>query len=154
MRDGTAYQAGDPELDRLLSACYGEPLAVVREGAIPHFDAAPLHLISTASLVWVDAEYGRSAGDSRRYRPNIVIRTAEFGLAEDAWIDSEFRIGSCLLRITEPTERCVMPTQPQPQLPQLPDLLSFLGHRNDTNLGVYAEVIEPGVVSVGDHVVE
>lgn len=150
--DGGVLPVGDPALDRFFTMRYHEPLAVVREGNVSHFDAGPLHLITTASLAWVDSEYGSSAGDPRRYRPNIVIETAAVGLVENNWIGSELAIGSCVLRVTGPCERCVMPTATQAELPQLPQLLSFLGHRNGNNLGVYACVVRPGWISRWDRV--
>jgi uncharacterized protein YcbX len=140
---GRSYRVGDPALDALLSERYGEPLAVLPEEAISHFDAGPVHLLTTSSLAWVETEYGPTGGDARRYRPNVVL---------DGEIGETLSIGSCELRVTSTTERCVMPTFRQDGLPRSPGLLRFLVQRNDTMLGVYAEITVPGTIRVGDAV--
>lgn len=59
---GGSFRVGDANLDALLSARYGESLAVVPEGAISHFDAGPVHVLTTSSLEWVDTNMrGRAA---------------------------------------------------------------------------------------------
>lgn len=149
---GERFRAGDPELDALLSARYGEPLAVLPERTVPHFDVAPVHLLSTSSLSWAAAGYGATGGEARRYRPNIVLDTDGTGLVEEGWVGTTLSVGSCVLRISERAERCVMPTFRQAELERTPGLLRFLVQRNDTMLGVYAEIVTPGTVSVGDPV--
>ncbi|HEX6788231.1 MAG TPA: MOSC N-terminal beta barrel domain-containing protein [Gaiellaceae bacterium] len=150
---GEALRVGDPELDALLTARYGEPLSLLPEEAVPHFDAGPVHLLTAASLRWLEAEYGPSGADRRRYRPNIVLDSSGVGLVEDAWLGATMSIGSCVLQVTERVERCVMPTFAQDGLPRRPDLLRFLVERNETMLGVYANVVSSGTIAVGDRVV-
>jgi uncharacterized protein YcbX len=144
---------GDPALDALLSARYGEPLAVLPEEAVPHFDAGPVHLLTTSSLAWVRTRYGETGGDPRRYRPNLVVDTGHApALAEEGWLGARLAIGSCVVEVTERVERCVMPTFKQDGLPQTAGLLRFLVEHNDTMLGVYASVASPGTIRVGDAV--
>jgi uncharacterized protein len=151
---GPTYRVGDPRLDALLSSRYGEPLAVLAEGAVPHFDAGPVHILTTSTLRWLERGYGNSqAADARRYRPNVVVETADDGRPEEAWLGACLTIGSCVLQVSQPVERCVMPTFHQEELPPAPDLLRFLVERNDTCLGVYADVISAGTATVGDAVV-
>jgi uncharacterized protein YcbX len=150
---GERLRVGDPRLDAFLSARYGEPLAVAPEEAVSHFDAGPVHLLTTASLRWVAAEYGQSGADRRRYRPNIVLDTAGVGLVEEGWLGATVSIGSCVLQVSERVERCVMPTFAQDGLPRRPDLLRFLVERNETMLGVYATVVSAGAIAVGDRIV-
>lgn len=85
-----------------------------------------------------------------RWRGNIWLDDAapweEFG-----WIGREIRIGTAVLRIREPIERCaVTNTNPQTGLRDL----NTLGVLNTTfghqDFGVYAEVIEAGDLSLGD----
>lgn len=147
---GASFRVGDPALDALLSSRYGDRLAVLPEGAVSHFDAGPVHVLTTSSLGWVESEYGRTGGDARRYRPNIVLDTAASGLAEERWLDATLSIGSCVLQVSETVERCVMTTYHQDGLPRTPGLLRFLAQRNRTMLGVYARVTSPGTIRVGD----
>lgn len=151
--DGTTYRVGAPELDALLSARYGEPLAVLPEQDVPHFDAGAVHVLTTSSLGWVESEYGPGAGDARRYRPNVVVDTGrEEPLVEEQWIGSSISIGSCVLEVSSRVERCVMPTFRQEDLERVPGLLRFLVERNETMLGVYASVATPGTIRSGDAV--
>jgi len=150
--ESASFHVGDPELDGLLSARYGEPLAVLPEEAVPHFDAGPVHVLTTSSLRWVEREYGATGGEARRYRPNIVLDTDVDGLVEEGWLGASLSIGSCVLEVSDTVERCVMPTFHQDGLPRAPDLLRFLVERNGMMLGVYANVTSPGVVRVGDPV--
>lgn len=148
--DGMCVRVGDPELNALLSARYGEPLAVRPEGAIPHFDAGAVHLLTTSSLRWVDARYGHTGGDARRYRPNILLETGNAGLIEERWLGATLSIGSCAVRVTATVERCVMANSAQGDLPQGNGVLRFLARENQAMLGVYADVVSPGEIRVGD----
>jgi uncharacterized protein YcbX len=69
---GRELQVGDPGLDKFLSARYGDQLRFVEETTVPHHDAAPLHLLTTASLRWLQARLPDSVVDQRRFRPNIL----------------------------------------------------------------------------------
>jgi uncharacterized protein YcbX len=140
--DGEIFLVGDPALDGLLSERYGEPLAVLPEETVPHFDAGAVHLLTTSSL-----ELMGDAGDPRRYRPNIVLETTA---SEDDWLGSTIAVGSCTLRVAMTTERCAMVGFAQQELPRDPRILRFLVRERDTMLGVYADVVEPGTIHVGD----
>lgn len=142
--NGDIFLVGDPALDGLLSERYGEPLAVLPEETVLHFDAGPVHLLTTSSLRLMDR-----AGDPRRYRPNIVLETTT---SEDDWIGSTIAVGSCTLRVAMTTERCAMVGFAQQELPQDPGILRFLVRERATMLGVYADVVAPGVVRLGDEV--
>lgn len=148
--DGMCIRVGDPELDALLTARYGEPLAVRQEGAIPHFDAGAVHLLTTSSLRWVGASYGQTGGDARRYRPNVILDTTDAGLVEQRWLGATLSIGSCALRVIATVERCVMTNSAQDDLPQDNGVLRFLTRENQATLGVYAHVVAPGAIRVGD----
>ena len=151
--EGACIRVGDPALDALLSARYGEHLAVLPEGPVSHFDAGPVHVLTTSSLGWVAREYGSTGGDARRYRPNIVLDINEDEvLVEEGWLGARLSVGSCLLEVSGRVERCVMPTFHQDGLARAPRLLRFLVERNETMLGVYANVVSPGTIRIGDTV--
>lgn len=68
-------------------------VTLVKESVISHFDAEPLHLITTANRQPTD-----TAADPRRIRPNLVIRVPETsGVPEESWIGRELHIGSHLI---------------------------------------------------------
>jgi uncharacterized protein len=148
--DGMCIRVGDPELDALLTARYGEPLAVRQEGAIPHFDAGAVHVLTTSSLGWVEARYGQTGSDARRYRPNVILETSDAGLIEQRWLGATLSIGSCAIRVIATVERCVTTNSAQDDLPQDNGVLRFLTRENQAMLGVYADVVAPEEIRVGD----
>jgi uncharacterized protein YcbX len=88
----------------------------------------------------------------RRFRPNFVIQTPEgaHGFVENDWIGHSLALGGVRLRIDRPTERCVMTTLPQSDLPKDPGVLRTAVHENEANVGVYATVVQGGKVRRGD----
>jgi uncharacterized protein YcbX len=159
--DGRQFRAGSQGADAALSARYGEPLAFAREGGVPHRDAAPVHLLTTASLAALGEALGESP-DPRRFRPNLVLEVEGQGFVESDWLGRSIRVGgSLVLRATEPTERCVMVGFPQPPPPsgegpalrESPAVLKTLGALTRACFGIYLEVVSPGVARVGDSVV-
>src|SRR4029450_3108323 len=57
-----------------------------------------------------------------------------------------------LLRVFSPCPRCVMTTLPQGDLPQDHGILRAAAEHNNANVGVYAMVVQPGLVRRGDAV--
>jgi uncharacterized protein len=148
--DGRELPVGGEELDGFLSRRYGDELHIGRESTVPHHDAAPLHLLTTSSLEWLAGELPASQVDRRRFRPNVLLHGAGVGLAEDSWLGRRFALGSAVIRVTDRTDRCVMTTNPQSELPKDPAVLHAVTQLNETCLGVFADVERPGVVRIGD----
>ncbi|MBD0692638.1 hypothetical protein BG452_38940 [Streptomyces sp. CBMA123] len=120
------------------------------------FDFAPLHLITSSTLLAVGAE-------AERYRPNLVIRTEGEGFVENAWVGREVTVGEALrLRIVAPTPRCAVPTLRHGPLPRRTEALRGPAERNRLVplegmpalpcAGVYAQVLAPGRIRAGDAV--
>jgi hypothetical protein len=130
-------------------------------------DYAPVHVITSATLAAVRAAgAGEGRGhdaDPRRFRPNLVLDTPELsGFAENAWVGRELAVGDRVrLQVFLPTPRCAVPTLEQGDLPADPDVLRTLARHNRVEVegfglqqcaGVYARVLVPGTVRVGDPV--
>jgi hypothetical protein len=82
-----------------------------------------------------------------------VVELAGSGLPEQNWIGKILCIGDRLrVRLTEPTERCVMVNNAQSELRDDPEILRELAQRNAACFGVYAEILEAGTVKIGDGV--
>jgi MOSC domain-containing protein len=115
-------------------------------------DLSPVHLLSTSSLCALSPD--GTPYDVRRFRPNIVVDTAESDreFPESDWVGGELRIGSAVLNVAIPTIRCVVPTRPQPDVDLDRGITRQLLERTNRFLGVYADVGTAGVVSVGDDV--
>jgi hypothetical protein len=119
-----------------------------------HFDAFPLHLLTTASLATLAQHAPGVRFDVRRFRPNFLIEpiAGVTGLIENEWCGKTLRVGSAQLKINMPCVRCVMPTLPQADLPHEPLVLRTIVREAGQNLGVYATAISAGAVAVGDPV--
>lgn len=151
--DGSMLRGDAPAIHAALSAQLGLPVTLSREEAISHFDAGSLHLLTTASMRTLGASLPESALDGRRFRPNILIETEAGGFPEDDWLGKEIAVGADVrLRIKGRTERCVMVTMAQDELPYDPGILRAVTHANALCLGVYAEILTPGVIRIGDRI--
>lgn len=118
-------------------------------GAGPHeardgFDVLPL-------LVATDGAIAALGVDHRRLRPNIVIAGVE-GLAERAWPGHRLRIGDAVISVAKLRGRCVMttydPDTQEQDLSVLKRIVTDFGGR----MALDCDVVEAGVVSVGDTV--
>jgi uncharacterized protein YcbX len=108
------------------------------------FDVLPL-LVATDGAV---REFGR---DLRRLRPNIVIGGVE-GMDEVNWPGGQLRIGDAVIGIDSRRGRCPMTTVDPDTLAVDPEVLKDIGRRFGGRLALNAEVLKPGVISVGDEV--
>lgn len=124
-----------------------------------YFDLYPLHLMTTAALARIGQILPEGAPDVRRFRPNLLIETdstpAPDDFPEHAWTGGGvLAIGEHGLRIGVEirTLRCSMVMRAQPELAADRALLRAVAQHADSHLGVYAGVLQPGVVQVGDTV--
>jgi uncharacterized protein YcbX len=125
------------------------------------FDAAAIHLITSASLrSLADAAPG-SRFEPERFRPNLVIDVPGVeGFIENDWADRIVEIGDVRVKVLMPVPRCVMTTLPQGDLPEDREVLRTVARTNRTQAlgrdypcaGVYATVEREGEIRVGDPV--
>lgn len=149
--DGKFVRGDDSLIHTELSEALNQTVALAKEQVIPHFDAGPIHLVTTASLDWLKSKLSCSIVDERRFRPNLVIETKGSELIEQNWLGKMLRIGeSVLLEITNPTERCVMTNFAQDEIPEDKNIFAYLGRECDLNFGIYAKVLVGGKVICGD----
>jgi uncharacterized protein YcbX len=116
-----------------------------------YFDAYPLLLLSTNALAAMQRAAPESQMDVRRFRPNLLFdadSTEPF--PESAWSGKTLHLGSATLRVEMECPRCIMTTHGFADLPRDPTIMRALVRENAGNLGVYATVVEPGAVAVGD----
>ena len=149
--DGQRMRGSDPDVHTALSDALGQSVTLAAEAGISHFDAAPLHLLTAASLAWLRALLPDACVDERRFRPNILIDCPGDTEVERLWLGKTVSIGDDVrLRITDLTERCVMVGRRQADLPDDPRVLRDLGRHAGAHFGVYAEVVTPGRINRGD----
>jgi uncharacterized protein YcbX len=147
--DGGSLRADDARVDVILSKVLGLDVRLERDAGATHFDSGPVHLVSTRALDWLRSRLPESKVDERRFRPNIVVDTED---DEQSWPGRVLHIGQARLRVLAPTERCRMTTLPQDDLPSDPRILTCIGRDAQLRFGVYAEVLGPGEIRVGDAV--
>ena len=132
-----------------LSEWAGEPVRLARaadgRGGWSGFAAS---LIGTPSI---DA-LGLGPIDARRFRMMIqTVGGAPF--EEDAWIGRDIRVGEAVVRVVEECIRCAVTTvDPDCGERDVDALRAMITAKGEPNLGVYCDVIEPGVIRIGDPV--
>lgn len=117
-----------------------------------YFDAYPLLLLTDATLRRLEALAPDSRVDVRRFRPNLVIETGGEGFVEQGWIGRRIAVGAAQLEVVVGCPRCVMITHAFADLPRDPGLMRTVVKEANQNVGVYARVLAPGRVAVGDAV--
>lgn len=119
------------------------------------FDAATVHLLTTATMNQLQSLTPASRFETRRFRPNLVIQPANnaTGFIENEWVGKTLAIGNEVrLKITEPCPRCVMTTMPQGELPKDMEILHTAVKHNGGHIGIYANVLQGGTIRRGDAV--
>ena len=140
-----------------LSARAGQELSLLM-APVGRGSPGPVTVISHASVARVGQALGVDTLDARRFRMNIEIDGVE-AHAEDGWEDHDVQIGSAVVRIGGAVPRCVLMTRdPDTHLHDHDTLRAILSYRapmakGEPPLGVYATVVRPGRIAVGDDAV-
>lgn len=130
-------------LDPALAGALGARAMKLHRGV---FDSAPLSLLTTSSVE------GVAAPDALRFRPNVLVdAVGEF--PEDAWVGSALGIGSAVVRVDRPDRRCAVVGVDPVTAQRDPGVLRRIARDRGMTLGVYASVVSPGRIAVGDAVV-
>jgi hypothetical protein len=147
----------DPQADTVTD----DVIAIVAPGTF--FDAAPLHVLTTATLARLTELAPDSTFPARRFRPNVVVDVdgAE-GFVENDWVGHTVSLGadvSASVFLAAP--RCVMTTLAQTDLPRDVGVLQAVARHNRFDIpglgpsscvGVYALVTAGGTTRHGDPV--
>ncbi len=140
---------------RVLQLVASEPGAAVDRGR------GQVSLVSGASLAELARQSGRDSVDGRRFRMLFEIDGVDVH-AEDEWIGRRIRIGESVVALHGDVGRCAITTQnPDSGVPDFDTLRAIDAYRSRTDsaaaaghipFGVYGDVVEAGVVRVGDPV--
>jgi uncharacterized protein len=130
---------------------------VVTDEAMPagtFFDLATLHILTTSTLDRLRELYPAGRFEPRRFRPNLIVNTTgQEGFVENSWIGKTLAIGpEVKIEVTGPCPRCVMTTLAQGDLPKDPGILKTAAQSNEVRVGIYASVVQPGTIRIGDTV--
>lgn len=117
-----------------------------------HHDCWPLLVMTSSALDAMKIALPDSVIDVLRFRPSIVIDTPnENGHPEFSWKGRTGQLGSAIVEFLDPCPRCVMITRRISE--SIPEDRAILRHVvRDLNqaVGVYARIVSPGKISVGD----
>jgi len=118
------------------------------------FDLAVLHILTTSTLDMLRELYPAGRIEPRRFRPNLIVNTSgQKGFVENDWIGKTLSIGpEVKIQVTGPCPRCVMTTLAQGDLPKDPGVLKTAAKYNEVRVGIYAAVVQPGTIRIGDGV--
>lgn len=137
----------------------GQPVLLVRpETPGAASDEAPVTLMSSASVEELARQAGRTVPvDGRRFRMLLELAGCE-PHEEDSWDGRRLNVGQAVLKVGGPVPRCVVTTlHPEVGIKDFDSLKVIAAYRGvtpdrDINFGVYADVVEPGTIAVGDPV--
>ena len=141
-----------------LSELLGARVELVRaETPGGGIDDSAVSLLSDASLEELARQSGEATVDGRRFRMLVHVggtRPHE----EDEWLGREVRVGEAVIRVTKQDARCRMTTRnPETGIRDFDTLKAIKSYRGvrdkkAIDFGVYADVVRPGAVRVGDSV--
>jgi uncharacterized protein YcbX len=142
-----------------LSEYAGAPLTLLwaEEGAPDRLYAGTVTLVSRASLLRLAAEAGEDDLDGRRFRMLLEIEGVE-PHEEDEWQGTQVRVGEATIQVNGDVGRCAVTTHdPDTGVPTVDTLGALARYRREGRkeplpFGVYASVVVPGRVRVGDEV--
>lgn len=157
LRTAKAAVLADAGWSRFFSGVIGKPVQLV-QALEPAYDVQPVTLIGSASVSALARRAGLPGVDARRFRMLIEFEGGEPHV-EDSWDGLLLSVGGALLRGSGPVKRCAATTRNpetgEVDLQTLRLITDYRGRRHTVlgpgaTFGTYAEVVEPGMVSVGD----
>ncbi len=143
LRDAAAAQASAKERGVMVEVRRGEHF----------FDDAPISILVDEWLRELGAHVGYAV-EWERFRPNFFVRASR-GSAhpvplEQSLVDARLAIGTVRLRVRSPIERCVTVNYHPHGEAADPRILQFVATRRNAWMGIYCDVLEPGIVTAGD----
>lgn len=156
-RSGKAFRGKEHPTLHLLSdgpamqsAADQAKVEIERRDGDRFFDAAPISMLFDR---WLEAlsEHVGYAVEPLRFRPNFfAAASADFSSDEAAMPGRTLTMGTVTLRVRKPIERCAVPTYDLHGGPSDPRILRFIAQQRQNFMGIYCDVIEPGIARIGD----
>jgi hypothetical protein len=159
-REGKTYRGKEHDRLHLLRDAAGAQARAKERGVAVEvrrgehfFDDAPISILVDEWLRELDAHVGYKV-EWERFRPNFFVRACE-GSAdpvplEQTLVDARLQVGTVRLRVRSPIERCVTVTYHPLGETSDPRILRFLAAQRNAWMGIYCDILEPGVAGVGD----
>ncbi|MET7373344.1 MOSC domain-containing protein [Micromonospora arida] len=148
--DGRSFAADSPAGHAAVSLTLGRNVTIEPETDVPHHDEGPVSVITTAALRALATVIGEPVAQAR-FRANLLIDVPGTGFPEDDWLHHDLRLASgAVLRPSSPQTRCVMIDMAQGDVPLHGGLLKAVAEHHAMTFGLWATVVRPGRVAVGD----
>ena len=145
----------------VISLVAGKSLRLVEAGeqsAVDRGELGAATVISRSSLQRLASEGELDGIDARRFRMLIEVDGVE-AHAEDGWVGCKVRLGNAVVEFKGNVGRCAITTRnPESGIVDVRTLKLLGRYRQDVEttepipFGVYGQVLEPGVIRVGDAV--
>jgi len=147
---GENWPIESDDLRKALEARSGRSLFLLQDYR-GSYDVAPVSLISRQTVARIAKESGTKE-NSWRFRPNLLIDLEGAGAVDELqWVGKTLRIGSVArIAVTEVDQRCVMITLDPATGQSSPEILKCVVQNHGKSAGIYATVLTPGEVRVGD----
>ncbi|WP_281244553.1 MOSC domain-containing protein [Thermoflavimicrobium dichotomicum] len=154
--DGKVYFWEDAELQHRIEQMSNRKVSLVKYppthvpfGAI---EEEHVQFVTDASLEKMQELWGKMS-DARRFRPNFLFTLYEkIPFIEDNWLGKILKIGEVELEVKRHCERCMIITVDPEDASRDSTLLKTVVKERNNYFGVYATVIKPGEVEVGQQV--
>jgi hypothetical protein len=138
----------DAQAARALANARGVDVEI--RGGDHFFDDAAISLLVDTWLEALNAHVGYAV-QWERFRPNFFARSHAGSLPpEEKLVGRQLLLGTARLRVRTPIERCVTITYHPAGEPSDPRVLQFLAQQRNAWMGIYCDVVEPGVARRGD----
>jgi uncharacterized protein YcbX len=149
----------DGDFAEALSRYAGRPVRLARVGRDGDGqDVHPLTLVSSESVRELGGRAEKPDLDARRFRINLEIEGCD-PYEEDGWDGELVRVGEATIRVRGQIPRCIVTTlSPDTGVKDFRTLNMIARHRpriagrGGLPFGMYAEVVQPGRVRIGDAV--
>ncbi|MGA8385014.1 MAG: MOSC domain-containing protein [Candidatus Cybelea sp.] len=158
-REGKTYRGKEHDRLHLLrdaagaQACAKERGVAVEVRRGEHFfDDAPVSILVDEWLRELDGHVGYNV-QWERFRPNFFVRSGTSARPiplEQTLVGARLQVGTVQLGVRSPIERCVTVTYHPLGESSDPRILRFLAEQRNAWMGIYCDVLEAGIASVGD----
>jgi uncharacterized protein YcbX len=150
--EGERMELMGKDLAATVSRRHGHPVEMMQ---LKHgiFDEAAISVIAAGTVAEI-CRLGGVRPDVRRFRPNILMRTAkDIPLEEDQWVGGMLTFGEGdappAVSVTMRDLRCVMLNLDPDGGKPSPEVMRAAVRANDNNAGVYGAVTRTGRIAVG-----
>jgi uncharacterized protein len=160
-RVGKTYRAKEHDRLHLLEDETAAVAAAAERGVAAEvrrgdhfFDDAPISILIDRWLAELSRDLGYAV-EWERFRPNFFVHAAGgFVQSENELVGASLRLGTALLRVRSPIERCVAVTYHPRGDHSDPRILRYVAERRNAWMGIYCDVAEPGSARVGDELIK